>query len=106
HTDAGVFFDQMTVYDWIENYVSGGHGSPMGRLLDAAYNEEYGAETSAQAALNIIYLLGFQASPGNFSIFGKSDERYHIAGGNQQLPEAIASYLGRQNVNMGWAMHS
>jgi monoamine oxidase len=106
HTDAGVFFDQMTVYDWIENYVPGGHGSRMGRLLDAAYNEEYGAETTAQAALNIIYLLGFNASPGNFSIYGKSDERYHIAGGNQQMPEAIANYLGRQNVNMGWAMQS
>ena len=59
-------------------------------MLDAAYNEEYGADTKGQAALNLMYLLGFQASPGNFSIFGKSDERYHIAGGNEQLPEAIA----------------
>src|SRR3954470_15256 len=33
HTDAGVVFDQMSVYDWIENYVPGKHGSPMGRLL-------------------------------------------------------------------------
>ena len=106
HTDAGVFFDQMTVYDWIENYVPGGHGSRMGRLLDVAYNEEYGAETTDQAALNLIYLLGFNASPGNFSIFGKSDERYHIVGGNERLPEAIANYLGRQNVRMGWAMQS
>ena len=89
HTDAGAFFDQMTVYDWIEQYVPGGHGSRMGRLLDAAYNEEYGAETTGQAALNLIYLLDFNASPGNFSIFGKSDERFHIVGGNQQLPEAI-----------------
>jgi monoamine oxidase len=106
HTDAGIFFDNMTAYDWIENYVPGGHGSPMGRLLDAAYNEEYGAETKDQAALNIIYLLGFNASPGNFSVYGKSDERYHINGGNQQLPEAIAGYLGLQTINPGWAMQS
>lgn len=105
-TPTGQAFDTMTAYDWIEAYVPGGHGSPMGRLLDAAYNEEYGADTSGQAALNIIYSLGFQASPGNFSIYGKSDERFHIAGGNQQLPEAIANYLGRQTVNMGWAMQS
>ena len=26
HTDAGVSFDQMTVYDWIDQYVPGGHG--------------------------------------------------------------------------------
>jgi monoamine oxidase len=106
NTPAGVMFDQMTVYDWIENYVPGGHNSRFGRMLDAAYNEEYGAETKGQAALNLMYLLGFQASPGNFSIFGKSDERYHIAGGNEQLPEAIANSLGRQTINQGWAMQS
>jgi monoamine oxidase len=106
HTDAGVFFDQMTVYDWIERYVDGGHRSPMGRLLDAAYNEEYGAETKDQAALNLMYLLGFNASPGNFSIFGKSDERYHTIGGNEQIPQAIASYLGLQRIKLGWAMQS
>jgi monoamine oxidase len=106
NTPAGVTFDQMTVYDWIENYVPGGHNSRFGRMLDAAYNEEYGAETKGQAALNLMYLLGFQASPGNFSIFGKSDERYHIAGGNEQLPEAIANSLGRQTIKQGWAMQS
>jgi len=64
--------------------VPGGHSSPMGRLLDVAYNQEYGAETTDQSALNIIYLLQFQPKPGNFSIYGASDERYHIVGGNQR----------------------
>jgi monoamine oxidase len=106
HTDAGIFFDDMTAYDWIENYVPGGHRSPMGKLLDAAYNEEYGAETTDQAALNLMYLLGFNASPGNFSVYGKSDERYHTIGGNEQIPQAIASYLGYQNINLGCSMQS
>jgi monoamine oxidase len=106
HTDAGIAFDQMTVYDWIETYVEGGHRSRMGRLLDAAYNEEYGAETRDQAALNLMYLLGYASSPGNFSIFGASDERFHIAGGNQLLPEAIRSYLGEPAVKLGYALQS
>jgi monoamine oxidase len=106
HTDAGVMFDQMSVYDWIENYVRGKHGSALGRLLDAAYNEEYGAETKDQAALNLMYLLGYKAVPGNFSIFGASDERYHIDGGNEQLPEAMANYVGRASIKQGWAMQS
>ena len=106
HTDAGIAFDQMTVYDWIETYVEGGHRSRMGRLLDAAYNEEYGAETRDQAALNLMYLLGYASSPGNFSIFGASDERYHIGGGNQLLPEAIRSYLGEPAVKLGYALQS
>ena len=105
HTAAGVSFDQMSVYDWITKF-GGGHDSRMGRLLDAAYNEEYGAETTDQSALNLMYLLAYQASPGNFSIFGASDERFHIAGGNEQLPNAIATYLGEANLRRGWAMQS
>ena len=106
HTDAGVAFDQMSVHDWIDAYVPGGHASRMGGLLDAAYTEEYGAATSDQAALNLMYLLGFQASPGNFQIFGASDERFHIAGGNQRLPEAIRDHLPAGTVRLGWAMQS
>jgi len=106
HTDAGIAFDNMSVYDWIDNYVPGKHRSAMGRLLDAAYNEEYGAETKDQAALNLMYLLGYKAVPGNFSIFGASDERYHIDGGNERLPEAIAGYIGCANIKQGWAMQA
>jgi monoamine oxidase len=93
YTQAGFDLDHLSVYDWIERYVPGGHGSRFGRLLDVAYNEEYGAETADQSSLNLVYLLGYNATPGNFEIYGKSDERYHILGGNQQLPETIASYL-------------
>jgi len=93
-TAGGRALDAMTVYDWIESRVPGGHRSPMGMLLDVAYNIEYGADTTAQSALNLVYLLGYKAKPGNFTMFGASDERYHIAGGNQRLPLAIASHLG------------
>jgi monoamine oxidase len=103
-TPAGQMFDQMTVYDWITNYVPCGHGSQLGTLLNAAYNDEYGAETTGQSALNLIYLLGYNASPGNWSIYGASDERYHIAGGNSNLPVAIASALPAGSVHLGSAM--
>jgi monoamine oxidase len=105
-TAAGRALDNISVYDWIESRVPGGHGSRMGRLLDAAYNEEYGAETTVQSALNIVYLLGFNAKPGNFAIFGASNERYHIAGGNEQLPQAIAAALPAGSVQLGWRMSS
>ena len=92
-TPGGIALDSMSVYDWIESRVPGGHRSPLGMYLDIAYNGEYGAETTDQSALNLVYLLGYKARPGNFSIFGASDERYRIAGGNEQLPEAIADSL-------------
>jgi len=103
-TPAGQFFDNMTVHDWIANYVPGGHSSRFGALLNAAYNEEYGAETTDQSALNLMYLLGFNAKPGNFSIYGKSDERYHIVGGNSLLPLAIADSLPSGSVHLGYKM--
>jgi monoamine oxidase len=103
-TSAGAALDHLSVYDWIESRVPGGHASPMGQLLDVAYNIEYGANTDAQSALNLIYLLGFQSNPGNFSMFGRSDERYHLAGGNEQLPRAIAAALPSGSVQTGTAL--
>jgi monoamine oxidase len=103
-TPAGQMFDRMTVYDWITNYVPGGHGSQLGTLLNAAYNEEYGAETTGQSALNLIYLLGYKSGPGTWAIYGASDERYHIVGGNAKLPVAIAGGLPAGSVHLSSAM--
>ena len=99
----GIALDNISVYDWIERNVPGGHASPMGQLLDVAYNIEYGAETNIQSSLNLVYLLGFNEKPGNFAIFGASNEKYHIVGGNQRLPEVIAANLQRP-VQTGWRM--
>lgn len=104
YTSAGQFFDQMTLYDWIDTYVPGGQQSQMGTLLNAAYNEEYGAETSEQSALNLIYLLGYKAGPGTWSIYGASDERFHIVGGNSNLPVAIANALPSSSLHLGYRM--
>jgi monoamine oxidase len=103
-TPTGQALDQLSVFDWIEKFVPGGHGSRFGELLDNAYNEEYGAETPNQASLNLVYLLGFNPKPGNFSIYGKSDERYHIVGGNSLLPAAIRDTL--PNLHPGCRMTS
>ncbi len=103
-TPTGRQLDRMSVYDWIEAYVPGGHHSPMGRLLDAAYAEEYGADTTGQASLNLLYLLAFQPNNTGFEVFGVSDEKFHIAGGNQQLPEAMADQL--DNVQLGWSLQA
>jgi monoamine oxidase len=78
--------------------------TPAGQVLDVAYNIEYGNVTSQQSSLNLIYLLSFQPIPGNFRIFGRSDERYHLTGGNERLPKAIAASLPAGSVKLNWAM--
>ena len=64
YTQRGLELDHMSVYDYIERYVPGGHRSQLGALLDVAYNIEYGAETNVQSSLNLLYLIGF-SEPGH-----------------------------------------
>jgi monoamine oxidase len=92
-TEAGAALNAMSVYQWIESRVPGGHKSALGQLLDVAYVTEYGADTRDQSALNLVYLLGYQPTTDSLDVFGASDEAFHIRGGNQQLPVAIASSL-------------
>jgi monoamine oxidase len=97
YNQAGYDLDHISVYQWIETRVPGGHRSSMGQLLDVAYNIEYGGESRIQSSLNLIYLLAYQPDPGNFRIFGRSDEHYHLRGGNEGLPKAIAAALPSGN---------
>ncbi|HEX6012168.1 MAG TPA: FAD-dependent oxidoreductase, partial [Geminicoccaceae bacterium] len=99
---AGYALDHTSVHRWIETRVPGGHSSPFGRLLDTAYNIEYGAETKEQSSLNLLYLLAYRPSPKGFAVFGVSDEQYHIRGGNDRLPEEIAKVL--RDVRLGWRL--
>jgi len=84
--------------------VPDGHSSRMGQLLDIAYNTEYGADTTEQSALNLIYLLAFQPTGSGFAILGQSDERYHLVGGNEGLPRAIAASLPSTSVKLNTAL--
>ena len=107
-TAEGIPLDNMSIYEWIESRVPGGHSSPFGQLLDVAYNIEYGAETTEQSALNVIYLLGYSGAA--LSLYGASDERFHIVGGNTLLPLAIRDSIvqaqGASAVRMGWRLSS
>jgi monoamine oxidase len=107
-TPAGRMLDQMSVAEWIDSRVAGGRKSAIGALLDVAYTIEYGADTADQSALNLVYLLGGARQTeagGSFDVFGASDERYHIRGGNQQLPARIAKQL-RKPVQPGMRLTS
>ena len=98
-TERGRELDSMSIVDWIKAYVPGGLRSKLGQLLDVAYNIEYGAECSDQSTLNMLYLLGYSGQ-GQLRIFGPSNEKYHVAGGNDQITDAMASALSGQ-ITMG-----
>ena len=102
--DAGFALDHLSLYDWIETRVPGGHGRPLGQLLDVASNTEFGAETSIQSSLNLIYALAFQTIPGNFPTLRRSNERYHLVGGSEQLPCAIRAILPASSIQTGTSL--
>jgi monoamine oxidase len=95
YTQRGYELDHMSIVDWINESVPGGIPSRLGRLLDVAYNIEYGAESSEQSSLNLLYLLGY-VGPGQLRVFGKSDEKYHVRGGNDQIPARLGAALDGQ----------
>src|SRR6266566_1044224 len=99
-TQRGRELDHMSIIQWLDETVpNGGSKSNLGRVLDIAYNIEYGAECSIQRTLNLLYLLGYSGQ-GQFRTFGPSNEKYHVVGGNDQVPWELASRLSGQ-ISMG-----
>jgi monoamine oxidase len=94
-TPRGRELDRMSIVDWINETFEGGIESRIGQLLDVAYNIEYGAESSVQSSLNLLYLLAYSGQ-GQLRIFGKSNEKFHVRGGNDRIPAALAQRLSGQ----------
>src|SRR3954447_11519635 len=92
-TPRGRELDAMSVAGWLARYVPGGASSKLAQLLDVAYNIEYGAETSDQSALNMLYLLGYSGQ-GNLRIIGPSNEKFHVRGGNDQVIAGLVAKVG------------
>ena len=94
-TARGRQLDKMSIVDWIEETFAGGIGSRIGQFLDVAYTIEYGADSAEQSSLNLLYLLAYRG-PGNLRLFGASNEKYHVAGGNDQITDRLAAALAGQ----------
>ena len=73
------------------------------QLIRVAYVTEYGLDAEKQSCLNMLFLIGAEA--GKWSTYGVSDERYHIVGGNDQIPRRLAKRLDGQVIT-GAALES
>lgn len=85
--ENGRVLDQQTVSAWLDAHgVSGWIRS----LLDVAYTTEMGLPLDQQSALNLLELVELKGD--EFRVFGESDERYHVRGGN----DLVIRELGRR----------
>jgi monoamine oxidase len=91
-TAAGRALDAMSIAEWISTRVPGGLASRLGQLLSIAYTIEYGGEVEDQSSLNLIYLLG-ASGQGQLRLFGPSNEKYKVRGGNDRIVSGLAAHL-------------
>jgi monoamine oxidase len=79
--------DQMDLSAYLTKI--GAKGWPK-RLIEVAYESEYGLAPDQQSAINLLYLISPDTKYGKVDWFGESDERYKARGGNMRIPESIA----------------
>jgi monoamine oxidase len=65
-------------------------------LMYWTFTSEYGLDASESDCLNLISLIAVGTRQG-FEVFGKSDERYKVKGGNQKLTDALAGVLKKRD---------
>ncbi len=80
-------FDRMTMREWMDANVPGGSSSLLGRALDVGLTGFWGIDPEDTSAITLIdtYITSY---PG-----GPADERYHVHGGNDQVPTLLADML-------------
>jgi monoamine oxidase len=81
--------DRESLAHWLDRNGASGW---LRKLIDVAYTTEMGLECEEQSALNFLTFI----DPGTeaFKIFGESDERFHVRGGNDQIPHRLGAALG------------
>jgi monoamine oxidase len=91
-TPADAVLDRTNLKQYLETR---GAGNLIKAVIDVAYTIEYGLEIDRQSCLNFLLFIHADRR-SRFTPFGTSDERFHVIGGNQQIPAGLAAGLGGQ----------
>ena len=85
-------FDRLTLREYLDSMT--GVDAWVRSAVELAYVTEMGLEAEKQSALNMLLLIADRAGPGDFELFGDSDEAYRVVGGSGRLADALAARLG------------
>lgn len=80
--------DNLSITEYLETIPT---STTLRQMLEVAYNAFYGLDANEQSSLNLIYVIGTE--PNTFELYGSSDERYRIIGGNSQIINGLANLL-------------
>lgn len=81
---VGEYLDRIGARGWMRDF------------LKVAYVTEFGLDEGEQSALNLITMISTDLSAGKMEVFGDSDERYKISGGNSSITEHLTQRLDGQ----------
>lgn len=81
--------DALSIPAWLERSGISGWAKT---LVEVAFESECGLPPGEQSCLN--FLLFASLTPDHPKLYGESDERFHIRGGNDQVPRRLAEKLG------------
>jgi monoamine oxidase len=73
-------------------------------ILEAAYVNEFGLNLEDQSSLNFVETIGTDTSEG-FQIYGVSDQRYKVQGGNHQIVAALADQVA-DRIALGYRLEA
>ncbi|KRD31850.1 hypothetical protein ASE35_12790 [Lysobacter sp. Root916] len=80
--------DALSIAQWLDANQVGGW---LRKLIDVAYTTEMGLAIEAQSALNLLTFIG--TDDNAFAVFGESDERFHVRGGNDLIVQRLGGKL-------------
>jgi monoamine oxidase len=90
HNDADFILDHTTLEEYL---TTRGAGPIAYKAIEQAYLAEYGREIDEQSSLNFLLFIHADRR-SKFTPFGVfSDERWHLVGGNEQIPALIQDRL-------------
>jgi monoamine oxidase len=85
-------FDEMSAREWLDANVPGGGESLLGLATRGYLADEFGLDAERLGATNLLYLLETRGAdePAEGD---SSDERFHVHGGNDQVPNGLAARM-------------
>ena len=90
--DAGEL-DRTSLADYLDKIGAQGW---LRKLLNVAFVTEFGRECNEQSSLNLISMISTDLTAGKMELFGDSDERYKVVGGNQRIVDELATRVQDQ----------
>ncbi len=96
-TEAAISLDNTPLSDYLDSLDC---AAWLKELFTAAFIAEYGLDCSEQSTLNMLDMIETSTDKG-FYVFGTSDERFRVKGGNSQIISKLVDKIGAEKIEKG-----